>query len=119
MSSVDLKQKNKYLLGSSDVGRLQDQNMRKTVQEQLNTELLSLKFNNLENGQNKFRKTICEAADGVLLTTHHSIKLLGPTQLCQLLLHPNIFKASLFTPSQEVPISLKSFFVTSSHPRQG
>ena len=44
---------------------------------------------------------------------------LGPTQLRKLLLQPNLFKASLFTPSQEVPISFKSLFMTSSHPRWG
>ena len=42
-----------------------------------------------------------------------------PTQLRTLLLQPNLFKASLFTPSQEVPISFKSLFMTSSQPRQG
>jgi hypothetical protein len=36
-----------------------------------------------------------------------------------LLLHPNLFKASVFTLSQDVPISFKSFFMTSSHPRRG
>ena len=44
---------------------------------------------------------------------------LRPTQLRTLLLHPNILKASLFRPSQEVPISFKSFFMTSSYPNRG
>ena len=44
---------------------------------------------------------------------------LWPTQLCTLLLHPNLFKASLFTPSQEVLISFQLFFMTSFHPRRG
>ena len=43
---------------------------------------------------------------------------LRPTQL-RTLLHSNLFKASLFTPSQEVPVSFKSFFMTSPHPRRG
>ena len=36
-----------------------------------------------------------------------------------LLLHPNLFNASLFTPFHEVPISFKSFFMTSSNPKRG
>ena len=44
---------------------------------------------------------------------------LRSTQLRTLLLHPNLFKSSLFTLSQEAPISLKSFLMTSSHPRRG
>ena len=40
--------------------------MRETFQEQLNTKLQSLKFDNVEDGWINFRKTICEAADGVL-----------------------------------------------------
>ena len=41
-----------------------------------------------------------------------------PTQLNTLLLHPNKFKATIFTPSQKFLVSLKSFF-TSSHPSRG
>jgi hypothetical protein len=40
--------------------------LRETFQEQLNTKLESLKFDNAEDGWNTFRKTICEVADGVL-----------------------------------------------------
>ena len=38
-----------------------------------------------------------------------------PTQLHTLLLYPNLFKTSLFTPSQEVPISFRSFLTISYH----
>jgi len=54
-----------YLLGSHYVGRLQYENLRETFKEHLK-ELESLKFDNVENGRNNFRKTICEVADGVL-----------------------------------------------------
>ena len=40
--------------------------MRKNFQEKLNTKLVSLKFYNVEDGWNNFRKTIYEVADGVL-----------------------------------------------------
>ena len=43
----------------------QDKKLRETFQEQLNTKLESLKFDNVEDEWNKFRKTVCEAADGV------------------------------------------------------
>ena len=68
MSKVNLKlkfRKGNYLPGSYDVGRLQDENLRETFQEQ-NTKLESLKFDNVEDEWNNFRKTICEVADGVL-----------------------------------------------------
>ena len=68
MSRVDLKlrfRKGNYLPGSYDVGRLQDKNLRETFQEQLNAQLESLKFDNLEDGWNNFLKTICEVADCV------------------------------------------------------
>ena len=55
-----------YLLGSYDIGRIQDENLRETFQEQLNTRLESFKFDNMEEGWNNVRKTICEVADGVL-----------------------------------------------------
>ena len=37
------------------------------------------------------------------------------TELRTLLLHPKLFKASLFTPSEEVSISLKSFLTAFFH----
>ena len=40
--------------------------MRKDFQEQLNTKLEILKFDNVEDGWNNFRQTICEVADGAL-----------------------------------------------------
>jgi hypothetical protein len=40
--------------------------LRETFQEQLNTKLQSLKFDNVEDAWNNFRKIICEVADGVL-----------------------------------------------------
>ena len=52
VSKVNLKLKfwkGNYLLGSYDVGRVQDENFRETFQEQLNTKLRSLKFGNVED----------------------------------------------------------------------
>ena len=69
VSKVNLKlkfRKSNYLPKSYDVGKIQDENLRKTFQEQLNAKLESLKFDNVEDGSNIFRKTICEVADGVL-----------------------------------------------------
>ena len=66
---VNLKlkfRKDNSLPESYDVGRLRDENLRKKFQEQLSTKLESLKFDNVEDGRNNFRKTICEVADGVL-----------------------------------------------------
>ena len=40
--------------------------MSETFQEQLNTKLDSLKFDNAGDGWNKFRKAIYEVAEGVL-----------------------------------------------------
>ena len=40
--------------------------MRETLQKQLNTKLQSLKFDNVEDGWNNFRKIICQVADCVL-----------------------------------------------------
>ena len=51
---------------SYDVGRLEDENLRETFQEQLNAKFESLKFDNVENDWNKIRKTVCEVADCVL-----------------------------------------------------
>ena len=58
--------KSNYLLGGYDVGRLQDENQKETFQEQLNTKLESLEFDNVQDGCNNFTKTILEVADGVL-----------------------------------------------------
>jgi hypothetical protein len=69
VSKVNLKlkfRKSNSLPESYDVGRLQDENLRKKFQEQLSTKLEGLKFDNVEDGWNNFRKTICEVADGVL-----------------------------------------------------
>ena len=69
MSRVNLKlefQKGNYLPGSYDFGRHQDENSRETFQKQLNTKLDSLKFDNVEDGWNNFRKIVCEVANGVL-----------------------------------------------------
>jgi hypothetical protein len=40
--------------------------LRGTFQEQLNTKLESLKFDNVKDGWNNFRKIICEVAECVL-----------------------------------------------------
>ena len=69
VSTVNLKlkfPKGNYLPGSYDAGRLQDENFRETFQEHLNTKLDSLKFDNVEDVWNNFRKTICEVANGAL-----------------------------------------------------
>ena len=44
---------------------------------------------------------------------------LRPEELCTLLLYPDLFEASLSTPSQEVLVSLKSFLTTSFHHNRG
>ena len=63
--NLELKfRRGNYVPRSFD-GRLQDENLRETFQEQLNTKLESLKFDNVKDGWNNFRKTICEVADGV------------------------------------------------------
>ena len=49
-----------------DVGRLQDESLRKTFQKKFNTKHESLKFANVEDGWNNFRKIICKVADVVL-----------------------------------------------------
>ena len=69
MSKVNLKlkfRKGNSLPESYDVGRLQDENLRKKFQEQLSTKLEGLKFDNVKDGWNNFRKTICEVADDIL-----------------------------------------------------
>ena len=59
MVNVKLKRrKAKYLPGSSDTGRLQDGNLSKTFQEQLNSGLESLKFDNVDDGRNNYRKIL-------------------------------------------------------------
>ena len=40
--------------------------MREIFQESLNNKVESLKFNNVEDEWNNFRKIICKVADGVL-----------------------------------------------------
>ena len=67
VSRVNLKlqsRKGNYLLESYDVDRLQFENLKENFQEELNTKFESLKFDNVEDGWNNFRKIIC--ADGVL-----------------------------------------------------
>ena len=69
LSKANLKlkfRKGNYLPESYDVGRLQDENLRETFLEQQISKLESLKFDNVEDGWNNYRKTICEVADGVL-----------------------------------------------------
>ena len=53
VSRVNLKLKfwkGNYLLGSYDVGRFLNENLRETFQEQLNVKLGSLKVDNVEDG---------------------------------------------------------------------
>ena len=55
MSRVNLKLKflkGNYLKGSYNVSRLQDENLREIFEEQLNTKLDSLKFDDVEDGWN-------------------------------------------------------------------
>ena len=69
MSKVNLKLKNRkgnYLPGTHDVGRLQEEILWETFQEQLSTKLESLKFENVEDGWNNSRKVICGVTDNVL-----------------------------------------------------
>jgi len=59
VSRVNLKLKfwkSNYLLGSHDIRRLQDENLRETFQEQLETKLESLKFDNMEEWFEKIYK---------------------------------------------------------------
>ena len=75
VSRVNLKlkfRKGNVLLGSYDVGKLQNDNLRATFQEQLNTKLESLELDIVEDERKNFRKTICEVADGVLGKTVRS-----------------------------------------------
>ena len=56
-----------YRSGNYDIGRLQDENLRETFQEQLkSTTREFLKFDNVEDGWNIFRKIHCEVADSVI-----------------------------------------------------
>ena len=69
VSRVNLKlkfRKGNYLPRSYDVGRLQDKNLREMFHERLNTKFESLKFDNMEDEWNIFRKTVFEINDGVL-----------------------------------------------------
>jgi hypothetical protein len=55
VSKVNLKlkfRKDKCLPGSYNAGRLEHENFRETFQEQLNTKLKSLKFDNVKDGRN-------------------------------------------------------------------
>ena len=68
MTIVNLKRKFRngdYLTGSYDPS-FQDNKLRETFQEQLNTKLETLKFDNVQDTWNNYRKIICEVADGVL-----------------------------------------------------
>jgi len=56
-----------YFQGSYDVGRPRMRIWEKL--KQLNTKLEGLKFDNIEDGWNNFRKIIFEAADGILRKT--------------------------------------------------
>ena len=59
MSRVNLKlnfRNGNYLPGIYDFGRFQDENLRETFQELLNTTLESLKFDSVEDGWNNFKK---------------------------------------------------------------
>ena len=64
--------KGDYLPGKPDVGRLQDENLRETFHEQLNTKLEYFKFYSVKDGWNSLRKTmslviVCEkVTDDVL-----------------------------------------------------
>ncbi|XP_065571512.1 craniofacial development protein 2-like [Artemia franciscana] len=64
--NLELKFQGNYLPGSYNACRIKNENLRETFQEQLNTKLESLKFDNVEDGWNYFRKKICEVVDGVL-----------------------------------------------------
>ena len=67
VSRVNLKQKfrkGNYFPERFDIGRLQDEYLRETLQEQLNAKLESLKFDNVEDGWNNFRRIFCKFADG-------------------------------------------------------
>ena len=59
VSKVNLKlkfRKGNYLPGSYGIGRIQDENLKETFQEQLNAKFESLKFDNLEDGWNILEK---------------------------------------------------------------
>ena len=69
VSKVNLKlkfRKGNYLPGSYEAGKLQDENLRETFHGQWNTKLESLKFDNVKDRWNSYRRTICEVADGFL-----------------------------------------------------
>ena len=61
MSRINLKlkfRKGNYLPRCYDVGRPQDENLKKSFQEHLNPKLGTLKFDNVEDGWNS-EKAIC------------------------------------------------------------
>ena len=108
LSRVNLKLKigkDNYLPGSYDAGRLQDENQRETFQEQLNTKLESLKFDNVEYVWNNFRKTICEVADRVLgkkvKTAARNISEKGLCLICLIERRKDLYKSYLSDRSYE------------------
>jgi hypothetical protein len=86
VSRVNLKLKcwkGNYLQENYDVGRLQEENLRETFQEQLNIKLKSLKFDYVEDGWNNFNETICAVADGVLgKKTMNAARTISEKTLC-------------------------------------
>jgi hypothetical protein len=66
---------------SYDVGRLHDLNFWENFQEQINTKLDSLKFDNTEDGGNNFRKIVCEVTDGALKKKDRNIEVEMPHEL--------------------------------------
>ena len=76
--------------------------MRETFQEQLNTKLESLKFDNVEDGWNIFRKTICEVADGVLgKTVKTTTRNINEKALCLIDSRKGLYKNYLNDKSYE------------------
>jgi len=72
-----------YLPGICDVRRFQDKNLRETFVEQLNTELESSKFCNLEDVWNNLRKIVCEVADCALgKKVRNTARNISETALC-------------------------------------
>ena len=105
MSKVNLKlkfRKGNYFPESYDVSRLQDENLRETFQEQLNTKLESSKFENVEDGWNNFRKTIGEVADGVLgKTVKTTTRNINEKALCLIESRRGLYKNYLSDRSYE------------------
>ena len=100
--NIKLKfQEGNYLLGNYDAGKLQDDNLRETFQERLNTKLESLKFDNVEGGWNNFRKTICEVAEGVLGKVKIAAKKISDKVLCLIERRRGLYKNYLSDRSYE------------------